>query len=505
MRALLMYPNRDFDPPPALPWHEQSLRQDLELDTLLRAMADDDEFLFDVARKALLSGVRNDVDTILYRQEIVRDGLSNPQVVRELYALAVEAIEGKRKSYWSFSSHYPSSILHGAIEVLRMFMTVLRKLRDSADAHAGRFRSRGFTALFAMLQKEFSDEYLASVDAYLAELKFGAGVLLSAQLGPGNEGTHYMLRRPHEKKPGWLKWIMDKGPPAYTFRIADRDMAGAQVLSSMRDRGINLVANALAQSVDHILRFFEMLRMELAFHVGCLNLHDRLALLGAPACFAQPQALGTRVLRFGGLYDVCLALSMGCSVVGNALDADGKSLLIITGANQGGKSSFLRGIGLAQLMMQSGMFVSAEFFAAELRSALFTHYKREEDATMMSGKLDEELGRISAIADGMAPGSMLLLNESFASTNEREGAEIARQIVGALLERGIRIFFVTHLYAFAHSLFERRMHEAIFLRAQRLADGTRTFRISEGEPLQTSYGEDLYREIFPAETETTAR
>jgi DNA mismatch repair ATPase MutS len=119
---------------------------------------------------------------------------------------------------------------------------------------------------------------------------------------------------------------------------------------------------------------------------------------------------------------------------------------------------------------------------------------------MKSGKLDEELARMSDIVDHLAPTSMLLCNESFAATNEREGSEIARQIVCALLERRIKIFFVTHLYEFAHGLFERKMEDAIFLRAERQADGTRTFRLVEDEPLETSYGEDLYREIFPVES-----
>jgi DNA mismatch repair ATPase MutS len=187
-------------------------------------------------------------------------------------------------------------------------------------------------------------------------------------------------------------------------------------------------------------------------------------------------------------------------VVGNAADVDGKSLAIITGANQGGKSVFLRSIGLAQMMMQCGMFVSAESFDAELCTNLFTHYKREEDATMKYGKLDEELARMSDIADHLAPNSLLLCNESFAATNGREGSEIARQIVCALLERRIKVFFVTHLYEFAHGLFDSRSEDVIFLRAERLADGTRTFKLVEGEPLETSYGEDLYRELFPAGT-----
>jgi len=264
----------------------------------------------------------------------------------------------------------------------------------------------------------------------------------------------------------------------------------------MRNVGLDLVANALAQSADHVRSFFEVLRMELAFYVGCLNLHDRLTAKGEPVCFPHPVPAGERTHRFEGLYDPCLSLYLTQRAVGNTASGDGRSLVVITGANQGGKSVFLRSIGLAQVMMQSGMFVAAESFAAELCPGLFTHYKREEDPTMTSGKLDEELARMSDITEHLVPNSMLLCNESFAATNQREGSEIARQIVLALLDRRIKVFFVTHLYEFAHQMLERHAEDTLFLRAERLADGTRTFRLVVGEPLQTSYGEDLYRQVF---------
>ena len=147
-------------------------------------------------------------------------------------------------------------------------------------------------------------------------------------------------------------------------------------------------------------------------------------------------------------------------------------------------------------MMQCGMFVPADSFSANICQALFTHFKRTEDVTMKSGKLDEELSRMSDIADNLQPDSMLPLSESFSATNDREGSEIARQIVRALLEMRIKIFFVTHLYAFPSDFYNKKMSNVLFLRAERQSDGRRTFRIVEGEPLQTSYGEDLYNRIF---------
>ncbi len=495
MKAFLMYKAQDFDLQQKFPPNEQALTQDLELNTLFDVMALGDKFLFEVARKAVLSSL-TDLDTILYRQNILKDCLKNAAIVRDIYTIAVEAIESEKKHYLGLLSKYPDALLRRSNEVLQVFVSMLKKLKHIADEHAASFESEGFTTIFAMLNKELSDDYFASAQQHLRELQFRDGVLISAELGQGNKGTNYTLRQSPDKKQGWIERIFAEKPPAYTFTIADRDESGARILSELKDRGINLVANALAQSNDHMLSFFTMLRTELAFYVGCLNIHRRLAEIGEPLSFPLPVASDERRHVCKGLYDVCLAFTMKQRIVGNTVNADRKDLVIITGANQGGKSTFLRSIGLAQLMMQCGMFVPAESFCANVCEGLFTHYKRKEDAAMRSGKLDEELSRMSDIVDKLTPNSMLLLNESFAATNEREGSEIARQIICALLEKRIKVFFVTHLYDFAHSFYNKNTENVLFLRAERQTDGGRTFKVIAGEPLQTSYGEDLYHRIF---------
>ncbi|MFZ3188384.1 MAG: hypothetical protein WA180_07970, partial [Candidatus Sulfotelmatobacter sp.] len=299
----------------------------------------------------------------------------------------------------------------------------------------------------------------------------------------------------------WLDRLLGKGPVSYSFRLDPRDEAGARILSDMRNRGISRVALALTQSSDHVLSFFKTLRTELAFYVGCLNLHRELVSHGMPIAFPTPLPAGQPCYEVNGLYDASLCLTVNRGVVGNALHAERKRLVVITGANQGGKTTFLRSIGLAQLMMQCGLFVGADDFKAEICSALFTHYKREEDTTMKSGKFDEELARMSEIAEHIFPNSMLLFNESFAATNEREGSEIAAQIVRALLEKGMKVFYVTHLYEFALGFFNDK-DKGVFLRAEREPDGRRTFKLVEGEPLQTSYGQDLYNKVFAVEDQT---
>jgi hypothetical protein len=495
MKTFLMHRGRDVDLRRELPWNAAALTQDLALDTLLEGMAGGDDLVREMSRRALLNGCENDADTIRYRQAVVRDAIMNSSGLRELYGLAGEAIANKRQhSYW-ISSRYPSSALSGAIELMTMYLAMLRRLRALADGRRGDFASEGFATLFAMLERELPDDYLAQIASHLKELRFCDGILVSAQLGPGNAGEKYVLRQRADDGRPWLRKLLEKGPAAYTFQLPERDEAGARALSELRDRGIQYVANALAEATEHVEAFFQMLRVELAFYVGCLNLHERLVALGVPTSFPVPLPTEASKLRCRELCEPSLALQLQRPVVGNSLDTNHRALVVITGANQGGKSSFLRSVGAGQLMLQSGMFVAASLFESSLCPALVTHYKREEDAAL-TGKFAEELERMSGAIDHLKPGATVLLNESFAATNEREGSEIAGQVVSALIETRHRVFFVTHLHTFARNWAEQGREGTVFLRAERLPDGTRTFRIIPGEPLSTSHGRDLYDRIF---------
>jgi DNA mismatch repair ATPase MutS len=486
----------------APPGSDDVLTQDLELQTLWNTMAAGDEFLFEMAKRGVLSSL-SDPAAIVYRQRVLADCLEQPETVRQLYELAIEALENERqvRSLWHMAS--PDSIVYRSVQVLTLQVGILKRLRQIAEQQAGYFGSEGFRRFFAMLREELSDDYLQTVEHHLRELEFKRGVLESAALGQGNKGRRYIVRTQREQR--WTeRFPFGSRSPGYSFTIPPRDENGFKALEKIRGKGINLVADAVAQSADHVKSFFSMLRIELAFYLGCLNLRDRLDAKGEPACFPTPLPAGQLTLAAEGLYDVCLTLHLPDRVVGNDVNADGKSLMMITGANQGGKSTLLRSLGLAHLMMQSGMFVGARSFRASVCVGVFTHYKREEDVTMHSGKLDEELARMSEIAGQITPNSILLCNESFASTNEREGSEIARQVVRAMLDKQIKVLFVTHMYDLAHSFHAQGLDTALFLRAERQPDGRRTFKFVEREPLPTSYGEDSYRRIFGASEATAA-
>jgi MutS domain V len=493
VKAHLLYQDRDFDVAAGLPPGHEDLIQDLELGTLLNAMALGDNFLFEISEKVLLASL-TDPEAIRYRQRVLADCIEEPEVIREMYGIAVAALKDKR-GLWGYSYSYlqPTSILSGAVAQLEALTVRLRELRRVAENHVGKFRSEGLTTLFRTLQRDLDDDYFQTLDRHLKQLRFPSGELLSAQLGRDNSGINFVLHSGSGRR-GWKERVGIAPRSSYSFTIPPQDHGGAQTLSDITGRGINEVANAAAQSADHVTSYFTMLRAELGFYVSCLNLRDQLLARGQPVTFPVPSAFRPLRMSCEDLRDACLALRTD-GVVGNDVDADGKSLVIITGANSGGKSTFLRSAGLAQLMMQCGMFVTAASFRASVSAGIFTHFIREEDPGMVSGRLDEELGRLSGIADHIAPHGLILFNESFAATNEREGSEIGRQVVHALLEAGIRVFFVTHQFDFADGFHRQRRDSALFLRAPRQPDGRRDFKLTVAEPLPTSYGQDIYYRI----------
>jgi hypothetical protein len=493
MKAYLLYQAQDFDFGAGLPPGHEDLIQDLELTTLLQAMAAGDKFLYGVSAKVLMACL-HDPQAIRYRQQILTDCLAQPEVIREMYAVAAGALQDIRSVWGGYGGTYqsPESNLSGAVNHLEAYVARLRQLRQIADGQAGKFASDGLRTLFAALQRDLADDYFEEISYHLKQLRFRAGVLISAELARDNSGFNFVLRAPGDARRPWKERLGIGPRSAYSFTISPRDEAGSQILADLTGRGTNLVADAAAQSADHIRSYFTMLKAELGFYVSCLNLADRLAAKGVPTSFPEPGPLSPVAFSCTDLRDASLELQSQGAVVGNDVQADGRPLVIITGANSGGKSTFLRSVGLAQLMMQCGLFVTARSYRADVTRGIFTHFIRAEDASMTSGRLDEELRRMSAIADQIGPHCLILFNESFAGTNEREGSEIGRQVVRALLDAKVQVFFVTHRFDFAESFHRQHADSTLFLRAERQPDGRRNYKLAVKEPLPTSFGEDLY-------------
>ncbi len=484
-----------------VPSHANDLVQDLGLDVVINAAASGDRFIADVVSNALLNPATT-VEQVQHRHQVLTDVLAQPALIRDLYRCTVEALEAERgvRRSW-FTQTHSTAALRRAVDVVSVLMDHLRELRRLAEDNRDLVQSAPLQGLLERQAHDLAEDYLDEVSEYLRALRSEA-ISVDAHLGKWNSVRGYELHRPPAHRP----WKELAPPPlghAYTFVIPPRDDAGADALSAMRDRSVGQVAEVLDRSARHILGWLTELRTQTAFYLGCVNLDQALVDTGTPTCLPTVTPAGDGRLTARGLRDPALALRTGGPVVGNDVEGDGKLLLLITGANSGGKSTFLRSLGLAQMMAQAGMPVAAEQATLDLRTGVFTHFRREEDASMTSGKLDEELRRMSGLVDRLPAGGLVLLNESFASTYEHEGTAIATDVVTALMDRAVRVAYVTHMYALAHAFTESEDARVLPLHAERSDDGTRTFRILPGSPAATSHAVDLWDTVFGAE-QTTA-
>ncbi len=509
MKPFLLYERYDSHAKP--PINANDLIQDLNLDIVIDAMAQSDRYIADVSRKIILTGL-NDIAAIHYRHEVLRDCIHYPSCIRSIYGIASTALsdavyyEGCMKPNYARVVPVMSRV-SSSVGLLEISVSALEDLRNALSISDG-FLSKGLCGLRELIQSYMNDQTMSAVKGYIGELKrlsLNEHISLGAEIGLGAKGQNYVLRSvskivPVESKPTGIfkKRAGTNTKASNTIELDNISLITAA--GALQDAAMISILQITNHFSERCLTFFRMLREEAGFYVGCINLYDELKRIGVPVCYPEPLGVTERVLTFEGLYDLSITLNERKPAVSNDLSSADKILYIITGANQGGKSTFLRSIGLAQLMMQCGMFTPALLFSANLSDSLFTHFTREEDAQMNSGKLAEELTRISGILERINSNSLLLMNETFATTTEREGSRIARDIIRALFECKIKTLFVTHLYEFADMLYceskNGHINEALFLRAARTEGGGRSFTIEHGEPLKTSFGMDLYAQIM---------
>ncbi len=176
-----------------------------------------------------------------------------------------------------------------------------------------RWRSTGLRTLAEVLASELDEDFFAEAEDHLRFLAFPRGAVARIGLGPGLRGEGFVLVRPRPDARGWVSRLVDPHPGELTYRLADRDEAGARALSELRDRALGAVADAVGQASEHVLDFCRALRSELAFYLGCVNLADRLARARCAGVHAADAGRGggcaARAIRAQDLRDVALALA----------------------------------------------------------------------------------------------------------------------------------------------------------------------------------------------------
>ena len=217
--------------------------------------------------------------------------------------------------------------------------------------------------------------------------------------------------------------------------------------------------------------------------------------------FCKPEAVtdngGVPGMEADGIYNLRLiATEKPENVVPNDLAFDReKRVYVLTGANRGGKTTVTQAIGQLFLLAQSGIFVPGTHFRFDPADQVLTHFPADEDKTLDLGRLGEECRRFRELYTRCTPESLLLLNETFSTTSFEEGYFIAADAVRAILRRGMRTIYNTHMHKLAQNLdtvinTEKAEGKAVSLVAE-TKEGKHSFRVRIAPPEGQSFARDI--------------
>ncbi|MCQ2424225.1 MAG: hypothetical protein MJ088_04945, partial [Clostridia bacterium] len=255
-----------------------------------------------------------------------------------------------------------------------------------------------------------------------------------------------------------------------------------------------IVQMYVLENTDFLLRMLPEIEFVTKATELLCRLRDRGCRLSTPTLAPKEE----KKLSFKNLENPVVALKITGELVPNDITFDDSGMIyVLTGPNRGGKSVLTSGVGLATIMAQLGLPVTADEAVISPVDTVLTHFPTGSEDTIDKGRLGEECARIDAMFGKVTEQSLVLLDEALSSTGSYEGAYIAAEVLQGFSIARCRGIFSTHLHDLAADL--DRLNEscraaggvAIDSLVAAMADGTRSFKIRRAKPDGKSYARDI--------------
>ena len=520
---------------------------DLSIEFSLDALSED-EYEKNLMRKIMVT-VTDDEEIIRYRCDVFEDFLRFPKLREEMSELLKKLAD--LREIERFQKDQEASSLWMLINRLREIdeyvgcITRIKEILEGLNIH-----SEGMLSL----KKIVTDIYSASgfpelkkdIDETFEKARklksITIGVNLDNLLRPKNAGVvslndkeftssglmkHFLrftdnkddlhhgtdveeLRKFHPANPSTSKVAFGTAQVAvnHSVHIETNDLTGADPLSDALKKSVTDILKRTVKDIKSTLKKYINisgyalinLTPEIIFYIRWAELTDKIIAKKMPMCKAEIVSADKRECSFKEIYNLKLAIK---NVLGDNIDIvtnemefdDDKRIFILTGPNRGGKTIFTQAVGLAMLMAQWGVYVPASKAVLSPCDNIYTHFPADENNTVDLGRLGEESKRLSEIFDVATQRSLLLLNESLATTNVAEGLFIAKDVVKAMIYLGTRAIFNTHMHELARCLDDLNAEVTCNSRAVSMItgvhDGRRSFKISIAPPQGVSYAKDI--------------
>lgn len=480
------------------------LTHDLQLERLMKENVLSKEEFAQLCQE--LEHLPVDREVILFRQAVLQDLIRNPRFLdkcSDFCARLKNNIPVKR-TIWD-----PPVPVYKNLEEYIGILEANYHAICTANLHAEtEFRSDALAQLIDFLEnKEYKDRLREIIGMLKEILEAGAiryrpeytlgQVMESVTIQSLSQANQYVTK---EKGP-LKKTVVDKDCliPAENIILFNN-------MDEIYSKTIVRLCDFASRLNSAIVNAFRRIQREIPYYQAGIRLYEMYRRLGIEACLPQVEEGCGACMDFRELYPIHLLAEKSVDgIQSNSYSNEEGRIAIITGHNSGGKTTFLQAVGTAQIMLQLGFFVPAASYKAAAAAYIGSLFSGNEDADTIYGKLKQELMAVKTVAGTMRKGSMVLMNEIFSTTSEKEGSDIAAEVLHAFSQTHSHVIFVTHLKCLADMAEEKKLllaegERAVNYVTERLkeADGkmTKTHRILKGHPEAEIFERELFEKYF---------
>ncbi len=466
--------------------------EDLQLERICDAMAPSSYFRLSTAE--ILKTFTTDPSVIAWRQAVMQDLFDNPALPEAMQQLldCIDVWESRstaaRRAGGDERGAEPVSF--GDFSFLDSYIERIETLADTFRTLS--LHSEGMQRLSQQILDLRGSERFDRIRSGFAELcrdyAMPSRVSIGFNLDAGLRPTGVKLLRVERRQIKGHRLDLTRTAYDGMGRLMSKTVSGA--------------AQSISQFVRRESAQLRSIKQDLIFFLSAQKLCDSWKKAGLPCCFARICPSEEKAFSAENLFNPLLLISGREKIICNDISfAQGGELLILTGANQGGKTVFLQSVGLAQWLFQLGLPIPASSAAISPASEILTVFAPSGADFSRRGLLSEEAGRIAKAVELVTPDSLVLFNEPLNSTSPAENLSISREVIAAFQAAGVRGVWVTHLYELAsrRSELNSLLSWGSTLGSIRIAvehsetETRSTYKIVRGEPEFNSYAAEVLR------------
>ncbi len=404
-------------------------------------------------------------DDVEYRHEVFRD-LEEQSLLRALQAFAVDMRRMREHLAQAEKLHYPYQEKRWHIEAVMIYCTAVGALDRALAASAAKSRAIGrelrkYLSAYADSQEFkalFDDvrELLSELDAIAYSIHI-SGDTLSVRAYDNEPDYSAVIEAAFQKfRQGAVHDHL-----VQFHEYPDMNAIEAKVLefvALLNPDAFRRLDELWARSKDYLDPTIAEFDREIQFYLAYLEHMTLFSEAGRPFCYPRVSESDKHVYA-KDCFDIALGkklLSMNKKIVCNDVELkDGERMIVVSGPNQGGKTTFARMFGQVFYLAAMGCPVPGTEARLLLCDGIFTHFERQENIDNLRGKLKDDLVRIHQILSSASPRGILVMNEIFTSTSLTDGLYLSQKVMEKAIELdviGVWVTFIDELASYGDSV-----------------------------------------------------